>query len=126
MNKRQENPQEISRASAGVQKVKVSKSTYGNTLRTRARVRENFYGPTITLDVDAAVDYALKATHNSTNYRSVLCFYCLRLGLNTFLDQLDLVLALARQGEIRDPARALHARLRRLKNQLDQTKGGRV
>lgn len=124
MNKKHESPQETSRASAGVQKVKVSEYTYGNALRTRSRVRESFYDPAITLDVDAAVDYALATTHNSTSYRSVLCFYCLRLGLNTFLDQLDLVLSLARQGEIRDPARAFHARLRRLKNQLDNRKGG--
>ena len=84
----------------------------------RARVREDFYGPTIVRDTDAAVDYALETARGDGRFRRAWCFYCLRLGVNTFLDQLDSVLACARQGEIREPARAFHARLRKLTTQL--------
>ena len=116
-----------------VLKVKGSINT-SNPLRTRAcatqaRVREGypaaFYGPAIADEVDSAVNYALESTGNSRDYRRAWCFYCLRLGVNTFLDQLDEVLSCARQGEIRQPAQAFHARLRRIKSQLDKRGGAR-
>lgn len=97
----------------------------GKTLRSRARACEDFYGPAIADDVDAAVDYAMAETHGDPKFRRILCFYCLRLGINTFLDQLDEVLSCARQGEIRQPAQAFHARLRRIKSQLDKRGGAR-
>ena len=105
-------------------KEKGKSSSIGKSLRTRARAREDFYAPSIQSETDAAVDYALKVTANNQAYRRAWCFYCLRLGINTFLDQLDIVMSSFRQGEIRFPAQAFHARLRRLKTQLDGMKGG--
>lgn len=93
------------------------------SLRSRGRAREDFYAPVIAYDVDAAVDYGMSATHGDPKYRRAWCFYCLRLGINTFLDQLDAVLSCARQGEIHEPARAFHARLRHIKDQLDKQGG---
>lgn len=92
----------------------------------RTRVREDFYGPAIARDVDVAVDHALATTNGSPDFRRAWCFYCLRLGVNTFIDQLDSVLACARQGELRNPARAFHARLRKMLNGIcgQAKKGG--
>lgn len=89
----------------------------GDTLRSRARACVDFYGPAIARDTDAAVDYALASTQGSADYRRALCFYCLHLGVNTFLDQLESVLACHRQGELSQPARAFHARLRKMATQ---------
>ena len=98
----------------------LSNNNTGEPFRTRVRVREGFYGPAIARDTDTAVDYALQATRNDPRYRSAWCFYCLHLGVNTFLDQLDAVLSCHAQGEILDPARAFHARLRQM---ADRTLG---
>ena len=92
--------------------------------RSRARAREAFYDPAIEDDADAATDYALAKTGGSAKYRGVWRFYCLEIGLNTFLDQLHRVLACHRQGEIKFPARAFHARIRNMKTQLDRANGG--
>lgn len=99
-------------------KEKACKTSTGK-LSERVRAREAFYGPTIMRDTDAAVDFALSETGNSQRYRRIWCFYCLRIGINTFLDQLDAVMSCYRQGEIRNPASAFHARLRHMKSQLD-------
>ena len=93
--------------------------------RSRAHACEDFYGPAIAYDVDAAVDYGMSLTHGNPKYRRAWCFYCLRLGINTFLDQLDEVLACAREGEIHEPARAFHARLRHIKDQFDKRGGAK-
>ena len=92
--------------------------------RARARVRARFFDPAIADEVDAAVDEAMAQTGGSARFRRIWCFYCLRLGINTFLDQLDSVMSCARQGEIRYPAQAFHARLRRIKGQIDSQEGG--
>lgn len=89
-------------------------------LRSRAGVRERFYDPAIASDVDAAVDEAMRQTGGDARYRRAWCHYCLHIGVNTFVDQLDSVMASARQGEIRNPASAFHARIRRMKDQLDE------
>lgn len=94
----------------------------GGSPGSRARAREGFYDPAITDQVDAAVDEAMAQTGGSRRFRRAWCFYCLHLGINTFLDQLDCVMSCMRQGEIRYPARAFHARLRRIKNQIDGRK----
>ena len=97
----------------------------GKTLRSRARACEAFYDPAIDDEADDAVDYAMAETHGDPKFRSVWRFYCLQLGVNTFLDQLDVVLSCARLGEIWQPAKAFHARLRRIKDQLDKRGGAR-
>ena len=94
-----------------------------NTLRSRARACEDFYGAAIAREVDAAVDYALELTLGDTNFRRAWCFYCLRLGINTFLDQLESVMGCYRQGELRKPASAFHARLRQMLNQVQGANG---
>ena len=99
-------------------------SKTNGSLRSRARAYEAFYDPAIEDDADAATDFALKQTGGSTKYRGVWRFYCLQIGLNTFLQQLDEVLSSYRQREIRFPARAFHARIRNMKTKLDQPKGG--
>ena len=90
------------------------------SLRSRAGVRERFYDPAIASDVDAAVDEAMRQTGGDARYRRAWCHYCLHIGVNTFIDQLDCVLAAARQGELRNPASAFHARIRRMKDQMDE------
>lgn len=97
----------------------------GNTckykpLGSRAGVRERFYDPAVASDVDAAVDEAMRQTEGDSRYRRAWRYYCLHIGVNTFVDQLDSVMASARQGEIRNPASAFHARIRRMKDQLDE------
>ena len=92
--------------------------------RSRARAYEAFYDPAIEDDADAATDYALKKTGGSARYRGVWRHYCLEIGINTFLNQLCVVLSSYRQGELRHPARAFHARIRNMKTKLDETKGG--
>ena len=86
----------------------------GDSLRTRRRVREAFYDPPIARDLDAAVDFALAETHGEVRYRSLWCFYCLTLGINTFLDQLNDVMKWYGHGSIRVPASAFHARLKKM------------
>ena len=95
-----------------------------NALRSRARAREAFYGPAILNDADAAVDEAFRLTGGDVRYRRAWCFYCLRLGINTFLDQLDCVMSCYKKGEIREPAKAFHARLRLMKTALDEREEG--
>ena len=90
----------------------------------RARAHEAFYDPAIEDDADVATDYALKQTGGSAKYRGVWRFYCLQIGINTFLEQLNRVLSCYRQGELRFPARAFHARIRNMKTKLDEAKGG--
>ena len=92
--------------------------------RSRARAYEAFYDPAIEDDADAATDYALKETGGSAKYRGVWRHYCLEIGINTFLNQLCVVLSSYRQGELRHPARAFHARIRNMKTKLDEAKGG--
>ena len=92
--------------------------------RSRARAREAFYDPAIEDDADAATDYALKETGGNAKYRGVWRHYCIYIGINTFLHQLYVVLSSYRQGELRFPARAFHARIRSMKTKLDETKGG--
>lgn len=92
--------------------------------RSRARAYEAFYDPAIEDDADVATDYALKKTGGSAKYRGVWRFYCLQIGINTFLHQLYVVLSSYRQGELRYPARAFHARIRNMKTKLDESKGG--
>ena len=92
--------------------------------RSRARAHEAFYDPAIEDDADAATDFALKKTGGSAKYRGVWRFYCLQIGINTFLEQLNRVLSCYRQGELRFPARAFHARIRNMKTKLDEAKGG--
>ena len=92
--------------------------------RSRARAYEAFYDPAIEDDADAATDFALKKTGGSVKYRGVWRFYCLQIGINTFLHQLSVVLSSYRQGELRYPARAFHARIRKMKTRLDEAKGG--
>ena len=92
--------------------------------RSRARAYEAFYDPAIEDDADAATDYALKQTGGSAKYRGVWRHYCINIGINTFLHQLCVVLSSYRQGELRYPARAFHARIRNMKTKLDETKGG--
>ena len=92
--------------------------------RSRARAYEAFYDPAIEDDADAATDYALSTTGGSAKYRGVWRFYCLEIGINNFLHQLSVVLSSRRQGELRCPARAFHARIRNMKTKLDETKGG--
>ena len=92
--------------------------------RSRARTYEAFYDPAIEDDADAATDFALKKTGGSVKYRGVWRFYCLEIGINTFLEQLNLVLSCYRQGELRFPARAFHARIRNMKTKLDKAEGG--
>lgn len=96
-----------------------------STLRSRARVKERFYDPAIASDVDAAVDYALAETGGDRAYRTCWCFYCIHLGLNTFLDQLWSVLACVKTGELDCPYKAFHKRLKRMKDQLDKAKGAK-
>ena len=91
--------------------------------RSRARAYEAFYDPAIEDDADAATDYALKETGGSARYRGVWRHYCLEIGINTFLNQLCVVLSSYRQGELRHPARAFHARIRNMKTKLDEVKG---
>lgn len=91
--------------------------------RSRARAYEAFYDPAIENDADAATDYALSKTGGSAKYRGVWRFYCLQIGINTFLHQLYVVLSSYRQGELRYPARAFHARIRNMKTKLDEVKG---
>ena len=93
-------------------------------LRSRARAYEEFYDPAIEDDADAATDFALKQTGGSAKYRGVWRFYCLEIGINTFLHQLYEVLSSHRQGELRFPARAFHSRIRNMKTKLDQRQGG--
>jgi len=78
------------------------------------RKPKDLYGPTIRREVDEAVDRALAETGGDARYRRALCFYCLRLGLNTFIDQLFDVMSCYGQNELDNPARAFHARLRKL------------
>ena len=92
--------------------------------RSRARAYEAFYDPAIEDDADVATDYALKKTGGSAKYRGVWRFYCLQIGINTFLEQLNRVLSCYRQGELRFPARAFHARIRNMKTRLDKAEGG--
>ena len=92
--------------------------------RSRARAYEAFYDPAIEDDADAATDYALKKTGGSARYRGVWRHYCINIGINTFLHQLYEVLSSYRQGELRYPARAFHARIRKMKAKLDETRGG--
>lgn len=98
----------------------------GNTckykpLRSRAGVRERFYDPAIANDLDAAVDYAMAETGGDARYRACWCFYCLHLGINTFVEQVDRVMSYYRAGEIAEPPKAFHKRLKRLKDQLDKS-----
>ena len=90
--------------------------------RSRARAYEAFYDPAIEDDADVATDHALKETGGSAKYRGVWRFYCLEIGVNTFLHQLYEVLSSYRQGELRYPARAFHARVRNMKTKLDEAK----
>ena len=92
--------------------------------RSRARAYEAFYDPAIEDDADVATDFALKETGGSAKYRGVWRFYCLQIGINTFLHQLSVVLSSYRQGELRYPARAFHARIRNMKTKLDEARGG--
>ena len=92
--------------------------------RSRARAYEAFYDPAIEDDADAATDYALKETGGSVKYRGVWRHYCINIGINTFLHQLFVVLSSYRQGELRYPAKAFHARIRNMKTKLDEVKGG--
>ena len=92
--------------------------------RSRARAYEAFYDPAIEDDADVATDYALKKTGGSAKYRGVWRHYCLEIGINTFLHQLSTVLSSYRQGEIKFPPRAFHARIRKMKTKLDEAKGG--
>ena len=92
--------------------------------RSRARAYEAFYDPAIEDDADVATDYALEKTGGSAKYRGVWRHYCINIGINTFLDQLDRVLSSYRQSEIRCPAKAFHARIRDMKTKLDEGKGG--
>ena len=92
--------------------------------RSRARAYEAFYDPAIENDADVATDYALAKTGGSKKYRGVWRHYCINIGINTFLHQLCVVLSSYRQGELRFPARAFHARIRNMKTKLDETKGG--
>ena len=108
---------EVKKDGDGVSKTKGSP-------RSRARAYEAFYDPAIEDDADVATDYALKQTGGSARYRGVWRFYCLEIGINTFLHQLCVVLSSYRQGELRFPARAFHARIRNMKTKLDETKGG--
>ena len=98
-------------------------SMTNGSLRSRARAYEAFYDPAIEDDADAATEHALKETGGSAKYRSVWRFYCLEIGINTFLHQLSVVLSSYRQGELRYPARAFHARIREMKTKLDEVKG---
>ena len=98
-------------------------SKTNGSLRSRARACEGFYDPAIEDDADAATDYAMKQTGGNPKYHGVWRFYCLAIGINTFLHQLYEVLACHRLGEIRFPARAFHARIRNMKARLDQPKG---
>ena len=91
--------------------------------RSRARAYEAFYDPAIEDDADAATDYALKQTGGSAKYRGVWRYYCINIGINTFLHQLCEVLSSYRQGELRYPARAFHARIRNMKTKLDEARG---
>ena len=91
--------------------------------RSRARAHEAFYDPAIEDDADVATDYALKKTGGSAKYRGVWRFYCLQIGINTFLDQLCVVLSSYQKGELMFPARAFHARIRNMKTKFDETKG---
>ena len=93
-------------------------------LPDRVRAREAFYDPAIEDDADAATDYALKETGGSAKYRGVWRHYCIYIGINTFLHQLYVVLSSYRQGKLRFPARAFHARIRNMKTKLDEAKGG--
>ena len=108
---------EVKKDGDGVSKTKGSP-------RSRARAYEAFYDPAIEDDADVATDYALKQTGGSARYRGVWRFYCLEIGINTFLHQLCVVLSSYRQGELRFPARAFHARIRNMKTKLDEAKGG--
>jgi len=90
-----------------------------NSQIARARAYERFYDPIIENEIDLAVDHALTETGGSRQFRSVWRFYCREIGINTFLDQLDVVLSCHRQGEIKFPARAFHARIREMKTALD-------
>ena len=99
-------------------------SKTNGSLRSRARAYEAFYDSAIEDDADAATDFALKKTGGSAKYRGVWRFYCIEIGINTFLHQLCVVLSSYRQGELRYPARAFHARIRSMKTKLDETKGG--
>ena len=98
-----------------------SNTSTGNTLRSRAGVRERFYDPAIANDLDAAVDYAMAETGGDARYRACWCFYCLHLGINTFVEQVDRVMSYYRAGEIAEPPKAFHKRLKRLKDQLDKS-----
>ena len=91
-------------------------------LRSRAGVRESFYDPAIESDVDAVVEEAMRQTGGDKSYWRAWCFYCLQLGINTFVDQLDSVMSCYRQGEIREPPKAFHARLRRMLGQFDRAR----
>ena len=108
---------EVKKDGDGVSKTKGSP-------RSRARAYEAFYDPAIENDADVATNYALKKTGGSAKYRGVWRHYCINIGINTFLQQLYVVLSSYRQGELRFPARAFHARIRNMKTKLDETKGG--
>ena len=107
---------EVKKDGDGVSKTKGSP-------RSRARAYEAFYDPAIENDADAATDYALSKTGGSAKYRGVWRYYCINIGINTFLHQLCVVLSSYRQGEIKFPARAFHARIRNMKTKLDEAKG---
>ena len=113
---------EASRARGRDQMVMGSNTCKYKPLRSRAGVRESFYDPTIESEVDTVVDFAMTETGWSRRYRSCWCFYCLQLGINTFVDQLDSVMSCYRQGEIQEPPKAFHARLRRMLGQFDRAR----
>ena len=99
-------------------------SKTNGSLRSRARAYEAFYDPAIENDADAATDFALRETGGSAKYRGVWRHYCLKIGINTYLRQLDEVLSSYRQGELHFPARAFHARIRNMKKKFDEARGG--
>ena len=99
-------------------------SKTNGSLRSRARAHEAFYDPAVEDDADVATNYALKKTGGSAKYRGVWRHYCINIGINTFLQQLYVVLSSYRQGELRCPAKAFHARIRNMKTKLDETRGG--
>ena len=112
------------RASKEVNKDGDGVSSTNEFLRSRAHAREAFYGPAICSDADSATDFALRQTGGSVKFRGIWRYYCLKIGINTFLDQLDIVISCYRHGEIDLPAQAFHARIRRMKTQLDRSMGG--
>ena len=83
--------------------------------------REQVFANGIEDPVPAVVDEAMRTLNGDEAYRAVWTWYTVHLGVNTVLQQMYEVESAYRQHEIRWPAKAFHARLRRIYGDMEKS-----